>query len=49
MSDVALNDKLAGCSFAQEGNDFYIVGADAVRKNWVVVISHYLTLLTLVA
>ncbi len=28
----ALNDKLAGCSFEQEGNDFYIVGADAVRK-----------------
>lgn len=27
-----LNNKLAGCSFAQEGNDFYIVGADAVRK-----------------
>lgn len=29
---TALNDKLSGCSFEQEGNDFYIVGADSVRK-----------------
>lgn len=27
-----LNDKFGGCTFEQEGNDFYIVGADAVRK-----------------
>lgn len=29
---TALNNKLNGCSFEQEGNDFYIVGADSVRK-----------------
>lgn len=28
----ALNDKLSGCSLEQDGEDFYIVGADAVRK-----------------
>lgn len=27
-----LNDKFGGCSLEQEGEDFYIVGADAVRK-----------------
>lgn len=27
-----LNDKFGGCTFEQEGNDFYIIGADAVRK-----------------
>lgn len=27
-----LNNKLSGCSFEQEGTDFYITGADAVRK-----------------
>lgn len=27
-----LNDKFGGCSLEQEGQDFYIVGADAVRK-----------------
>ncbi len=27
-----LNNKLGNCSLIQEGNDFYIVGADAVRK-----------------
>lgn len=27
-----LNQNLGGCALAQEGNDFYIVGADAVRK-----------------
>lgn len=27
-----INNKLNGCSFEQEGNDFYIIGADAVRK-----------------
>lgn len=26
------NSKLGGCSFEQEGNDFYITGADSVRK-----------------
>ena len=26
---------LGGCSLEQDGVDFYIVGADAVRKNWV--------------
>lgn len=26
------NSNLGGCSFEQEGNDFYITGADAVRK-----------------
>lgn len=25
-------NNLGGCQFAQEGNDFYIVGADSVRK-----------------
>lgn len=28
----ALNDNLNGCSFEQSGEDFYIVGADSVRK-----------------
>lgn len=28
----ALNDKLSGCSLEQDGEDFYIVGADSVRK-----------------
>ena len=28
----ALNDKLSGCSLEQEGNDFYIIVADSVRK-----------------
>ena len=28
----ALNNKLNGCSLEQEGNDFYIIGADSVRK-----------------
>ena len=27
-----LNSNFGGCSFEQEGNDFYITGADAVRK-----------------
>ena len=27
-----INNNLGGCSFEQEGEDFYIVGADAVRK-----------------
>ena len=27
-----LNGNLGGCSFLQEGNDFYIVGADSVQK-----------------
>lgn len=27
-----LNNKLGNCSLEQEGNDFYITGADAVRK-----------------
>lgn len=27
-----LNGNLGGCSFSQEGNDFYIIGADSVRK-----------------
>lgn len=27
-----LNNNLGGCQLAQEGNDFYIVGADSVRK-----------------
>lgn len=27
-----LNNKLNGCSLEQEGNDFYITGADSVRK-----------------
>lgn len=31
-----LNNNLGGCQLTQEGNDFYIVGADSVRKNWVV-------------
>lgn len=30
--DAALNNKLGNCSLEQEGNDFFIVGADAVRK-----------------
>ena len=29
---AALNNNLNGCSLEQEGNDFYIVGADSVRK-----------------
>lgn len=28
----ALNNKLGNCSLEQSGNDFFIVGADAVRK-----------------
>lgn len=28
----AINSNFGGCSFEQEGNDFYITGADAVRK-----------------
>lgn len=28
----SLNDKLSGCSLEQDGEDFYIVGADSVRK-----------------
>ena len=28
----AINSNFGGCSFEQEGNDFYVVGADAVRK-----------------
>lgn len=28
----AINSNIGGCSFEQEGNDFYIIGADAVRK-----------------
>lgn len=28
----ALNRDLGGCSFEQEGDNFYVVGADAVRK-----------------
>lgn len=31
-----VNNKLNGCSLEQDGEDFYIVGADSVRKNWVV-------------
>lgn len=27
-----INSNFGGCSFEQEGNDFYIKGADAVRK-----------------
>ena len=27
-----LNRDLGGCSFEQEGDNFYVVGADAVRK-----------------
>ncbi|MCI8987950.1 MAG: hypothetical protein HFI60_18940 [Lachnospiraceae bacterium] len=27
-----INSNFGGCSFEQEGNDFYITGADAVRK-----------------
>lgn len=27
-----VNSSLNGCSFEQEGNSFYIIGADAVRK-----------------
>lgn len=27
-----INSNFGGCSFEQEGNDFYVVGADAVRK-----------------
>ena len=30
--ETALNNKLGNCSLEQEGNDFFIVGADAVRK-----------------
>lgn len=29
---IVLNNKLNGCSLEQEGEDFYIVGADSVRK-----------------
>lgn len=29
---LVLNSSLNGCSFEQEGNSFYIIGADAVRK-----------------
>lgn len=29
---MLLNNKLNGCSLEQVGEDFYIVGADAVRK-----------------
>ncbi len=28
----AINSNFGGCSFEQEGDDFYITGADAVRK-----------------
>lgn len=28
----SVNSSLNGCSFEQEGNSFYIIGADAVRK-----------------
>lgn len=28
----AINSNFGGCSFEQEGNDFYVTGADAVRK-----------------
>ena len=27
-----INSNFGGCSFEQEGNDFYVTGADAVRK-----------------
>ena len=27
-----INSNMGGCQFEQEGNDFYIVGADSVRK-----------------
>lgn len=27
-----INSNFGGCSFEQEGDDFYVVGADAVRK-----------------
>ena len=27
-----IEDKLGGCSIEQDGSDFYIVGADSVRK-----------------
>lgn len=29
---IWLNNNLGGCQLTQEGNDFYIVGADSVRK-----------------
>lgn len=29
---IWLNNNLGGCSLSQEGNDFYITGADSVRK-----------------
>ena len=29
---TTLNNKLNGCSIEQEGEDFFIIGADAVRK-----------------
>lgn len=29
---MRLNNKLNGCSLEQDGEDFYIVGADSVRK-----------------
>ena len=32
LSISALNNNLGGCSIEQEGEDFFIVGADAVRK-----------------
>ena len=30
--EYKLNSDLGGCALSQEGNDFYITGADAVRK-----------------
>lgn len=32
ISITPINNKLNGCSLEQDGEDFYIVGADAVRK-----------------
>lgn len=32
LSGDFLNHDLGGCALTQEGNDFYITGADAVRK-----------------
>lgn len=32
LSNSVLNNKLGNCSLERSGNDFYIVGADAVRK-----------------
>ena len=31
-NDIWLNNNLGGCQLTQEGEDFYIVGADSVRK-----------------